>query len=161
MTFFYAVPRSLLTETDVLRTCDADARRAHAFGVEAEMSPENLKSGFEGRFSAMTLEACHAGHRGPATFTMKVSSDNGGVYIRRLFDQRAGRQAARISVDGRVVGTWYTVEGNAVLRWAERDYFLPRSVTAGKDSLQIRIEPVSDAPPWDASEYRALSVEQR
>jgi hypothetical protein len=56
------------------------------------------------------------------------------------------------------VGDWYVAESNPVLRWAERDFFLPGRFTAGKTAVTVRIVPTPNSPPWSAVEYRALSV---
>ena len=55
----------------------------------------------------------------------------------------------------------YTAEGNATLRGAERDLFLPASVTRGKRELAVEFRPSPGAPPWSAAEYRLLCVEDR
>ncbi len=158
VTFFYGSSGSRVVDADLLRVCDASARQAKSYSAEGELAPAMLTSAFEGRSFRTVVQACHVSHRGPATFTLNTPASNAGVYLRRLFDQRAARQAARISVEGQVVGTWYTVDGNDVLRWAERDFFVPPSFTAGKSTIAIKVEPLSDAPPWDVSEYRALAV---
>ncbi|MEA2700745.1 MAG: hypothetical protein QOI66_5016 [Myxococcales bacterium] len=44
------------------------------------------------------------------------------------------------------------------LRWAERDYFLPKVLTAGQARLTVALEPTAGAPAWDAAEYRVISV---
>jgi hypothetical protein len=157
-TFFYATAGSRLTDADRLSACDANARRDRRYTVEDESPPVTLTSAFEGRHSRSPVQACHVAHRGPAKFVMRVPAENTGVYLRRMFDQRQARQGAKISVDGQLVGTWYTVEGNETLRWAERDFFLPSKFTAGKTSIAIEVAPLTDGPPWNVSEYRLLAV---
>jgi hypothetical protein len=58
-----------------------------------------------------------------------------------MYDQRVPRQRAEVRVDDKPLADWYAAEGNATLRWAERDLFLPPKVTAGKSDLRIEIRP--------------------
>jgi Protein of unknown function (DUF2961) len=157
-TFFYAEPRSWLVDSDTLAVCDDAARATHHLTVAGEARPGVLASAFEGRGYRTPVALCHHTHTGAATFDLAVAADNQGVLLRRTFDQARGRQNALVRVGGRVVGTWYIAEQNPTLRWAERDFFLPKAFTAGGTSLSISIEPAADAPPWDAAEYRSLSV---
>ncbi len=156
VTFFYAVPRATLVETDAFEPCDLAGRQAHAYEVAMEKPSETIRSGFEGRYAARVVEGCVASHAGPVTFSMTVSPENAGVYLRRMFDQKAAGQSARVSVDGESVGTWYVPEGNAVLRWAERDFFVPERFTTGKKAIEVTLETTG----WNAAEYRALVVQR-
>ncbi|HVU51589.1 MAG TPA: DUF2961 domain-containing protein [Polyangia bacterium] len=163
-TFFYAEPRPWLVDSDALDVCDDASRAAHALSVAGETRLPPLASAFEGRAYQTTVTMCHHAHTGRATFTLAVSPDNAGVILRRAYDQARGRQRAAVSVDGAVAGTWYVAESNETLRWAERDFFLPPSVTRGRARLAITIEPqpepdlAGDPPAWDAAAYRTLSV---
>jgi hypothetical protein len=157
-TFFYALSSSRLVDSDALDLCDDVARAAHTMQADGESAPAMLTSAFEGRAYRTPVSMCHRAHQGAASFTMAIFPENRGVLLRRAFDQTQGRQRARVSVDGDPVGDWYVAEGNAILRWAERDYFLPARFTAGKTAITIAIAPDPTAPAWDAAQYRTLSV---
>jgi hypothetical protein len=162
--FFYGEPRSWLVASDALDVCDAGARVAHALSVTGETMLPSLTSSFEGRAYRTPVTMCHHQHTGAAAFTLSVSPDNAGVLLRRAFDQTHGRQRAVVRVNGAVVGTWYVAEANATLRWAERDFFIPKAFTAGLSNLAIAIEPqpepdlAANPPPWDAARYQSISV---
>jgi len=163
-TFFYAEPRAWLVDSDTLDVCDDASRAAHGLSVVGETRLPALASAFEGRAYRTTVTMCHHAHTGAATFDVAVSPDNAGVYLRRAFDQAHGRQRALVSVDGTVAGTWYVAESNETLRWAERDFFLPPSLTRGRSRVAITIDPrpepdlAANPPPWDAASYRTISV---
>jgi hypothetical protein len=157
-TFLYTSDTPWLADSDRLEVCDESSRSAHAYVADQEAPREPLESAFEGRAAGTPLAACHRSHSGAAEFRLTVDPANAGVWLRRFFDQAQPRQRATVSVDGQTVGDWYVAEGNAALRWAERDYFLPARFTAGKRSLTVRIAPVPQSPPWSAAEYRALSI---
>jgi hypothetical protein len=157
-TFLYATRGSWLVDSDRLGVCDEAGRSAHGYVASQESEAETLESAFEGRAFRTPVSACQRRHTGTAEFRLAVAGDNAGVNLRRVFDQREPRQRATVFVDGQVVGDWYVAEGNPVLRWAERDYFLPGRFTTGKRSITVRIVPAPNSPPWSAVEYRALSV---
>jgi hypothetical protein len=162
--FFYGESRSWLVTTDGLQVCDPTDRAAHALSVAGESLLPALTSSFEGPAYQVPVTFCHHQHTGPASFTLAVDPSNVGVFLRRLFDQAVGRQRAVVRVNGTVVGTWYIAEANATLRWAERDFFIPKSVSNGQSSLEISIEPTPEPdlaaspPAWDAANYHAISV---
>jgi len=145
-----------LEEVDLLDLGDPASRRSHGFRVKGPRQWASLESTFEGREDIWLLADQTLAHRGAATFTAKVTARNRGCLLRRLYDQHAARQRARVLVDGTYLADWYTVERNSESRWAERDIFLPPSVTKGKASLTITLEPRPEAPPWSAAEYRLL-----
>jgi hypothetical protein len=146
-----------LTQTDQVDLGDADSRRSHGFAVEGELALERLASAFEGRAYRTVVEGAVASHTGPARFTLRAIPANRGCWLRRAYDQRHGRQRARISVDGRHLADWYVAEGNPVLRWAERGLFLPPRLTAGRSALKLEVRPAPGVP-WSAASYRLLCV---
>jgi hypothetical protein len=163
-TFFYGEPRPWLADSDELDVCDDASRASHGLTITGETRLPALASAFEGRAYRTTVTMCHHAHTGAATFTLAVSPDNQGVLLRRAYDQARGRQRAVVRVGGAVAGTWYVAESNTTLRWAERDFFIPASLTRGRASLTITVDPqpepdlAADPPPWDAALYRTISV---
>jgi hypothetical protein len=115
-----------------------------------------LTSPFEGRDHAAVTH-CHVTQTGSTSFVLQVTSASLGFSLRRWFDQSKGRQSARVSIDGHVIGRWYTAESNATARWAERDFFVPGSLLPPESSVTVTIDPDADGL-WDAAEYRAISV---
>ncbi len=155
--FYYANPAGpTLVSSDSLPLSDAAARAAHAYTAAGE-STSMLSSSFEGRDDRTTVTGAVTSHTGPASFQMTLAPGNRGCFLRRSFDQAAGRQGASVSVNGTLVGRWYTAEQNTTLRWAERDYFLPPASTSAA-SATITIVPDANGPPWSVAEYDVLCV---
>jgi hypothetical protein len=151
-----AEPR--LVETDALVVTDAASRKAHQYAAAGEGTPTTVRSAFEGRESGNEVSFDVTEHTGVARFEMHAIRDNLGCRIRRVFDQKNGRQSARITVDGDAVGVWYTAEENGALRFSERDYFVPSRYTRGKETVVIGVEPTPAAPLWSVAEYRLVCV---
>jgi hypothetical protein len=158
-TFLYAEPRARAEETDRLDLCDADARVAHQFISIGQSRLSTSTSTFEGRDRAQ-LTHCHLTVTGTSAFLLTVRKTGPGFWLRRWFDQSQGRQSATVHVANQRVGRWLVAESNASARWAERDFFVPASFTLGADRVLIAIEPDTDpaSVPWDAAEYRAISI---
>ena len=93
-------------------------------------------------------------HEGPVRMAVQVDPDNLGVILRRIFDQRVGPQRATVWVDGEVAGTWYHPETNTRHRFADSDFFIPSTLTRGKERLLIEIVPEGE---WNAVGYEVYS----
>jgi hypothetical protein len=172
LSFFYRRPSKLgsappLQQVDLLRLADADSRRVHEVAIEGSADMLTLTSAFEGEDYQRAFEATTYTHRGAIRFRVWLSNPalgaNRGCWLRRLYDQSRGRQRAKVFVNERYLRDWYVAEGNTSRAWAERGVFLPASITAGRSSLTIRLEPQSKAegPPWNAAEYRLLCLQPR
>jgi hypothetical protein len=157
--FYYLRPGGpRLVQSDLLALGDPDSRRRHRLVVDGGWRSDELTSAFEGREHRRAIHATTIAHAGAARFVLAAPPANRGCALRRMYDQRQARQRARVIVQGREVGDWYTAEGNASARWAERDLFLPASVTSGGGELSIEVRPGAGGPAWSAAEYRLLCV---
>ena len=138
--FFYrAAPR--LASSDAVDLADASAASAH--GLVGTGADETVDSAFEGEATVETGKLVKATKTfdGPFSVTLAIEPMNQGVMLRRLYDA-ATRQVARVQVDGVEVGAYVQAETNPDLRWGERDFFLPPSVTRGKSKITVRFVPV-------------------
>jgi hypothetical protein len=148
-----------LVMTDAVDVDDAASRARHAYTASRESDGRALRSTFEGRAYKTAVTARHRAAEGEARFRLSIDPKNRGVKLRRMFDQRDAEQRATVMVDGLAVGDWYVSLGNRRARWAERDYFLPSRVTAGKRTIEVRLVPDGDLP-WDAARYEAWVFEE-
>jgi hypothetical protein len=89
-------------------------------------------------------------------FTVRIDPENQGVLLRRLFDQSIPDQGARIEVDRKPAGTWFNAGHNKWKIWAEDEFMLGPDLTAGKDKIRIRVEPLS--PMFTACGYQVFSL---
>jgi hypothetical protein len=157
--FYYVQPGGpRLVQTDRLALGDTESRRRHRFDATGGWQSSELTSAFEGRDYRRTTRATVLAHSGPARFVLAAPPVNRGCFLRRMYDQKEARQRARILVHGREVADWYTAEGNASLRWAERDLFLPAALTSGQSELLVEVRPRAGGPEWSGAEYRLLCV---
>jgi hypothetical protein len=95
-----------------------------------------------------------------STFTMAVRDDNVGAFLRRTFNSCVPNQRANVYVDGAYAGTWYNAgasRAGAGRCWRDDDFPLPKSLTAGKRSIQIRIDNTTPGAEWTSADYRLFS----
>jgi hypothetical protein len=157
--FYYAdASGTSLVDTDRLTVADATSRTDHAYTADGESTPFALSSSFEGRDDQTMISETTVDHTGAAGFDVKLDIANRGCFLRRTYDQKNGRQRARVRVDGADVGDWYVADFNATHRWAERDYFLSEKHTAKKTTVHVEIVPATASPAWSIAEYRVLCV---
>ncbi|WP_242613185.1 glycoside hydrolase family 172 protein [Herbihabitans rhizosphaerae] len=154
--YWYGQPDVGLTETDGVDVTDEASRTAHKYTAVNE-TRSVLESTFEGDNDTAPIRRGTTTATGPVEFTVAVKQDNAGVRLLRLGDQATAYQRATVLVDGLAVGTWMQPLGNKHSRWLEDSFELPSSVTSGKASVTVRIEPETGAPPWSASRYRVLT----
>jgi hypothetical protein len=74
-----------------------------------------------------------------------------------MADLAAGRQVARVLVNGAFAGVWQTSEVNPFLRWAELDFELPAALTQRQGALDVEIDARDSPAPWTAVEYVGFS----
>lgn len=146
-TYLYQQPDAQLAWNDSLDVGDADSEQEHGYTSDDSGEIESLSSTFEGHdgpVSPVRLDG--RATTSPVEFTMAVDEGNKGVVLRRVFDQKAGYQAAEVSVDGEKVGTWQQPQSNETARWRDDAFALPASVTAGKSSISVTLTPKAEAP---------------
>jgi hypothetical protein len=103
-----------------------------------------------------------------SAFTMALDPGNVGAFLRRTLDSCVPNQRATVFVDGLPAGTWYNAGVSSRVGqdghdrcWRDDDFPLPRSLTAGKSSVTIRIDNQhTTAPPntvWTSAQYQLYS----
>jgi len=122
---------------------------------------------------AESLSSCGQRSRGTVEFTASILPGNSGVKLRRLLDYAppdilgqelfarpkpliVPAESARVFVDGKEVGEWYTAPRHARLAWLEDDFEIPAEFTAGKSKLRIRLD-IAPETAWSAFEYRSYT----
>jgi hypothetical protein len=154
--FWYGRAEPGLETADVLDVGSEASERAHRYRGDGERA--ELTAVFEGDADDVEVTEDGRATTGPVSFELQVGAGHRGVILRRLSDQRAGYQAARVSVDGRDAGVWRQPLANEFQRWLEDEFQLPAALTAGRRVLKIKLEPPAGSPPWHAARYEALEV---
>ncbi len=182
VTYWYGAPRACLVRSDTLKVGDPTDEAAHAFTWDPPVSePEIVTSRFElgvdhldGKeiFPATSDKGRHG--RGTSQMTLKLPSDNVGVFLRRKLDYSFADQRARVWVaDDRddapfeLAGIWHLAGSNRCVwvpspgelatvppilqesnrRFREDELIVPSRLTRGRARIRVRIEPFGEATP--------------
>lgn len=164
---WYGTPaQTALLSDDMLPAAPASAL-AHHYEATGEQTYQ-LNAAYEYTVHSPLSSATGSALTGTASFTMQLGPRNVGAYLRRTFDDCVANQRANIYLDGSFAGTWYnagasTGAGVDVHQrcWRDEDFPLPASLTAGKSSVNVRIEFVPTTDPhdsdWTAFRYSLFS----
>ncbi len=155
--YFYELDRSLLRRTDAIDVGDPASEGDHGYTAVRSSRTGELISFYEGDDDDIPVTDAGMIVKGESRFRISVDPGNRGVLLRRRFDQANPCQQARVLVDGVDAGTWYTPESSRTLRWAEDDFVLPASATAGRAVLEITVRVEGDVP-WTEFAYWIYSI---
>ncbi|WP_176012005.1 DUF2961 domain-containing protein [Victivallis sp. Marseille-Q1083] len=135
---------------------------SHAYRVADSAETLEVTSSFEGDAWDVPFTFRGFGNFERSEFCVRVLPGNRGVILRRVSDQRTGRQAAEIYVDGVKVKErlWYFADRNPFCRLLEDEFVVPAAYTAGKAQLKITVRPVDRGAgrSWNELEYRVFSL---
>src|SRR5262249_26743007 len=142
---------------------------AHSYRATGDL-PYPLTSGYGYTVTSPQVSGTVLATSGGATFRMALRAGNVGAFLRRTLDSCVPNQRANVFLDGRFAGTWYNAgvprkarTGETDRCWRDDDFPLPRSLTTGRSSVEIRVENVTTADPptaaWTASQYQMFSFE--
>jgi hypothetical protein len=153
ITYYYAVERPALIQTDEVDFGDAASEAAHGLTVAGAGAALRGDWWYDGEFNNVLFSTPSLADDGRAIrtrceFKVAVQPDNGGVRLRMRTDKENNRQLARVFVDGVEVveRPWYTVDFEKTyrgIRWADTDFDVPARYTRGKQTINIRLEHVT------------------
>jgi hypothetical protein len=146
--FYYEHPH-VMQRLDAVDVASSDDEKAHAYRTTPASKVTRLVSRFEGEADDSDLTDEGRDVTGRSSWAFEAPGDSSPLRLRRLYDQGTV-QEAEVWVNGELAGVWYTVATNSHRRWAESDFLLPISLTAGESRLEIEIRVLQG--PW--SEYR-------
>ncbi len=154
----YRRPDSLFTQTDFLYVGSEASRAQHSYTADNAV-PASLAAKIEAQRKAPVLQKDGLLHStGKIRFTVAIQPDNDGVCLRRLYDQTHSPQRGIVYADGARVGDWYTPGYNEATAFADHDFYIPASVTAGKKTLQIEIDVPSKYSDFEYTVYTIRKV---
>lgn len=159
--FWYGRSKPVLVRTDVLDVGNKISEWSHDYHSPQMGSIDTLTSVFVGDHDEREVTDELRSTNAPIEFELDITpqrreASGDGVILRRLTDQARGYQAARVYVDGEKVGVWKQPMSNTYQRWLEDQFMLPASMTAGKESITVRLVPLEGAPEWHAARYEAF-----
>jgi hypothetical protein len=135
---------------DRWRIGDAAGLKARGWKVQNVSKVVSLESAFDDGTPYVAPVACHLN---AASWRCAIPADNHGLRLRKTYDRFHGRQRARVFIDGEFAGWWYEPLENRTIRWGIAEFGIPVELTAGKEAVQITIDPPAGSPLWSVSEF--------
>ena len=160
LAYYYYQPAVRSVLTDQLSVGNASSEAAHSYVIMDQTWSGTRAYTFQGNLYTGTITNTGRADTGYSQFTMALQTNNAGAILRRQFDQSIGSQAANVFVDGALVGSWYHAGSNIFNCWRDSDFMIPASYTAGKSSIQIRIQFISSILDWNEFNYWIYSLVQ-
>jgi hypothetical protein len=162
LAFCYLRRRPVLRQTDFIDVGNRASEAAHDYHATQSQLTGRIAAHPEGEYFQGAIDEdgrTHAG--GEIIFTIAIDPDNAGVRLRRRLDQASGRQTAAVYVDGTFAGTWYHGYHNEHLRWFDSDFDIHRRLTAGRESLTVRliVDTSGGRGPFTDFRYEVFSFE--
>ena len=167
---WYGTPDPTAVRTDELHPGDPAAARAHHLRAPGS-STTNVTGAFTYGVTEDLSTAAGLRTRQPFELTLRVDPRNAGVLLRRQLDTAIPDQRARLSVDGKAAGEWYTAGAYAAAgvdgtprRFQDDEILLSKRLTHGKRSITLRVVPVasgSTSSEWSMFDLQAMSMVPR
>lgn len=152
---YYHTPVQRMEETDRIDLSNTESMTAHSFTGATESI--SVSSGFWSGFDLVAKSLSGVSHTGEVSFQMKLNKDNHGAVLYRVFDYSLQNMGAAVYVDGQYAGEWYKAGYNDVYTLSEDQFIIPAALTAGKETVTVRIVP-AQGDTWTAMEYTAYSI---
>lgn len=144
-----------VTRVDSWRIDDVAGLKARGWQVQNVSKVVTLESAFPDGTSHSAPVACHLN---AASWRCPIPPDNLGIRLRKTYDRFHGRQRVRVFIDGEFAGWWYEPIEDRHQRWAVAEYGIPETLTRGKSSVQITIDPPAGSPLWSVSDFEVFAL---
>ncbi|HUC56626.1 MAG TPA: glycoside hydrolase family 172 protein [Streptosporangiaceae bacterium] len=158
LAYYYKRPAVQSTLTSTLAVGNVGSDRAHGYVISDQVWQGKHTYTYPGTADNVNITDHGRADRGYSQFTMTIARNNQGVDLRRRFDHSIANQAAKVYVNGRLVGLWYVAGANAYHQWADSDYVIPAAYTRNKTSITIKIKYVAGSRYWTEYRYWAYSL---
>jgi hypothetical protein len=136
--FYYGRGTPHLVLTDSIIIGDTASEDSHALDYGALLDTRPVHSAYAGdSIKFRLLDGKY--FKDSVKFSVYIHSQNRGIILRAVTDCGRGGQLIRVFADTVFCGNWSITAENPFLRFYDADFFIPESLTAGKDSLQIRL----------------------
>jgi hypothetical protein len=167
---WYGTPESTAWTTDRFTAGDAASAAAHDLHAPSSVTTP-VAAGYEYGVTEPVVTAMGLRTSGPLEFTVHVDPANRGVLLRRQLDTSVPDQAARVYVDGHYAGVWSNPGSFAGVgpdgtprRFLDDEVLLASRLTAGKQSITIRLVPLttrSGTRAWTMFDVTVMSMVPR
>jgi hypothetical protein len=133
---------------------DSDALKQRGWAVQNVSKLSSLSSCF---LDGTTLTAEVFSHLNAAHWRIQIPEGCGGLILRKRYDAFHGRQRARVLIDGRSVGWWYSSWQDRECRWRWSRFGIPGSELPTGEAT-ISIDPPAGAPLWSVSRIEIWTI---
>ncbi len=130
----------LIDELDVGET---SSERQHNYITDDYKDLGKIKSFYDGEKIGVIIADGGIEIRKFSQFRININPNNQGVRLRRRMYYGKSPQEAKVRVNGKLIGTWYTTPNPLSARWLETEFEIPVKYTAGKNFITVKIEPVT------------------
>lgn len=143
MVFYYGRDDMKLKKTGEIQFQDPHTLEQFHYTCEDDLVLVPLTSYFEGDDDHIPVTLYGHYSRKPRSFTFRIPPNTTAVLLRRVSDQKYGRQKASVYVDQTLVEEypWYFSDHNPYKRWLEDEFVIPLKYLTGKTSITVTIEP--------------------
>ncbi len=148
--FYYELGESGIVMTDELDIGNDESERAHFYTCTGQTWEGTASRRYEGDDPTLIADYGRS-FKGECHFTASIDPANTGVKLRRRMDYTTPHQRAEVYVNNNFAGYWY--DAGSAARWRDSDFEIPASLTAGKNSIKIRIV----SSEWNEFRYRVFS----
>jgi hypothetical protein len=143
--YYYAVNTPKLILTDEFDVGKTSSERQHNFITEDYKNLGNIKSHYDGEKVRKLVADEGIEISKYSQFRASIIPNNEGIRLRRRIFHGKSSQEARVRVNGKLIGNWYTSPNPLKSRWMDTEFEIPAKYTVGKKLITIKIEPVSDS----------------
>jgi hypothetical protein len=158
LAYYYQKPVNRATLSDTLNVGNTASETGHAYAITTQTWAGTQNFTYAGVNNKVGVTDDGRAHKGTSQFTLALNPQNQGAILRRRLDYGIGNQLAKIYVDGTYAGDWYTGGSNTATRWADSDFLIPASLTAGKNQVAVQVQFVSAAIDWNEFTYWLYSL---
>ena len=138
--FSYRRPDAAMIHTDYIHMGSASSKALHSY-VSNDAEEYELSAKIEADRKAPHITRKGLLHKETASLSFKTAilPENRGIVIRRLYDQTHSPQTGEVYIDGEFAGTWHNPGYNDFAPFADSDFYVPASLTKGKDLVTVEI----------------------
>lgn len=166
MIFYYGSDDILLRKLLDINFDDPDTLTAVDYQCKEPLALTTLTSYFEGDDDH--LPVTFTGHYAVCSrhFKIQIPQNASSLVLRRVSDQKQGRQRASVFIDGAEIEEypWYFPDFNPYKRWLEDEFIIPHRYLEGKSHVTVTITPQPCDPDfpnkitWNEFGYQIFSL---
>jgi hypothetical protein len=93
-------------------------------------------------------------HKGFSEFNLQIDPSAEEFKLLRRMDFGVANQKARVFVNGREAGIWFTEGMSNQYRWADKEFSIPKNcIPEGVENVRVRVEFISSDVDWNEFYY--------